>query len=68
MRSRKSLVLSDHHKMASVGGGARYSDLYSQLDAHNLTIMGGRVPGIGVGGFSTGGKYHGQPNPVPVVI
>lgn len=56
MRSMRALVLSDDHKVASVGGGAIFSHLYPQLDQYNLTVMGGRLPGIGVGGFSTGGK------------
>ena len=68
MRFMKSLTLSNNHEVASVGGGARYSDLYPQLNPHNLTIMGGRVPGIGVGGWSTGGKYHDRPSPIPLVI
>ncbi|PKY04093.1 FAD-binding domain-containing protein [Aspergillus campestris IBT 28561] len=58
MRSMKSLVLSADRKTASVGGGSIFSDLYGQLDRHNLTVMGGRVPGIGVGGFTTGGGLN----------
>jgi FAD/FMN-containing dehydrogenase len=56
MRSMKSLALSEDRKIASVGGGSIFSDLYPQLEPYNLTVMGGRVPGIGVGGFTTGGK------------
>jgi FAD/FMN-containing dehydrogenase len=56
MRSMKSLALSEDRKIASVGGGSIFSDLYPQLGPYNLTVMGGRVPGIGVGGFTTGGK------------
>lgn len=55
MRAMNSLALSDDHKIASVGGGSIFSDLYPQLVPYNLTVMGGRVPGIGVGGYTTGG-------------
>lgn len=55
MRSMKSVVLNHDHKVASVGGGAVFSDVYPQVVPYNLTVMGGRVPGIAVGGFTTGG-------------
>ncbi|KAL4738957.1 FAD-binding domain-containing protein [Aspergillus similis] len=58
LRSMNSLVLSDDKKTASVGGGSIFSDLYPQLVPHGLTVMGGRVPGIGVGGFTTGGGLN----------
>ncbi|KAL7935512.1 hypothetical protein V8C35DRAFT_299670 [Trichoderma chlorosporum] len=55
MRGMNSFSLSKDLKTASLGGGAIWSDIYPQLTPHNLTIMGGRLPGIGVGGFATGG-------------
>lgn len=57
MRSMKSVMLNQDRTVASVGGGAIFSDVYPQLVPYNLTVMGGRVPGIAVGGFTTGGKY-----------
>lgn len=57
MRAMNSLELSDDHKIARLGAGAVFSDIYPQLVPYNLTVMGGRVPGIGAGGFVTGGKY-----------
>lgn len=57
MRAMNSLTLSDDHKIAHLGAGAVFSDIYPQLTPYNLTVMGGRVPGIGAGGFVTGGKY-----------
>ncbi|KAA8651066.1 FAD-binding oxidoreductase [Aspergillus tanneri] len=58
MRSMNSLALSDDHKIASVGGGSIFSDFYPRLVPHNLSVMGGRVPGIGVGGFTTRGGLN----------
>ena len=58
MRSMKSVVLSEDHKVASIGGGGIWSNIYPQLVPHNLTVLGGRVPGIAIGGFSTGGKLE----------
>ena len=56
MRGMKSVVLSEDKKMASLGGGGIFSDIYPQVVPYNLTVMGGRVPGIAAGGFLTGGK------------
>ncbi|PGH21389.1 hypothetical protein AJ80_03306 [Polytolypa hystricis UAMH7299] len=58
LREMKSVVLSEDQKMASVGGGAVFSDIYPQLVPYNRTVMGGRVPGIAVGGFTTGGGLN----------
>ncbi|KAI1195490.1 Glucooligosaccharide oxidase [Nemania serpens] len=55
MRSMKSVTLSRDHKVAQIGAGSIFSDVYPQLTGYNLTVMGARVPGIGVGGFVTGG-------------
>ncbi|KAK8016706.1 hypothetical protein PG993_014895 [Apiospora rasikravindrae] len=56
MRAMNSLVVSPDQKMVSLGAGGKWSDMYPQLVPYNLTIAGGRVPGIGVAGFALGGK------------
>ncbi|RAK98439.1 FAD-binding domain-containing protein [Aspergillus ibericus CBS 121593] len=58
MRSMNSLTLSPDLKTASIGAGAVFSDIYPQLTPYNLTVMGGRLPGIGAGGFTTGGGLN----------
>ncbi|CAN8104626.1 unnamed protein product [Discula destructiva] len=55
LRALDSVVLSQDQRVASVGGGAIWSDIYPQLIPYNLTVMGGRVVGVGVGGYLTGG-------------
>lgn len=55
MRSMNSLVLSPDRKVAMLGVGGIWSEIYEQLVPYNLTVMGGRVAGIGVGGLATGG-------------
>ncbi|KAA6409649.1 MAG: FAD-binding domain-containing [Lasallia pustulata] len=52
------MVLNEDQKVPFIGGGGIWSDIYPQLVPHNPTIMGSRVPGIGVGGFSTGGGIN----------
>jgi FAD/FMN-containing dehydrogenase len=56
MRSMKDFALSPDKKIALLGAGGIWNEIYPQLVPYNLTAMGGRVPGIGVGGFVTGGK------------
>ena len=56
LRSLNSFELSADRKTASVGGGSIWSEnVYPNLDPHNLTVAGGRIAGVGVGGFLTGG-------------
>ncbi|KAK7043933.1 hypothetical protein VNI00_008099 [Paramarasmius palmivorus] len=41
--------------IAGVGPGARWDKVYDELDKHNLTALGGRSTGVGVGGYLLGG-------------
>lgn len=50
-----SVTLSSDRGVAHVGAGTRWIQVYQKLDPLNLTVVGGRVAGIGVGGFLTGG-------------
>jgi FAD/FMN-containing dehydrogenase len=56
MRLINQTVLSADKTVASLGPGARWHDVYHSLEPHNLTVMGGRLGSLGVGGFLSGGK------------
>ena len=51
-----TLSLNRNGSMVSVGAGSIWNNIYTQLEQRNLTVLGGRVAGIGVGGLLTGGK------------
>ncbi|KAF2121673.1 hypothetical protein BDV96DRAFT_594848 [Lophiotrema nucula] len=55
MRSFDSFSLSADKKVASIGGGSDFAKVYPQVAAQNLTVIGGRVPGVSAGGFLSGG-------------
>ncbi|CAF1179458.1 unnamed protein product [Adineta steineri] len=40
-----------------VGPGLVWDDVYKQLQSYNVSVLGGRVVGVGVGGFLLGGGY-----------
>lgn len=42
-------------KIAGIGGGSRWSDVYSTLEQYGATAPGSRTSTVGVGGFLTGG-------------
>ncbi|TCD60003.1 hypothetical protein EIP91_010921 [Steccherinum ochraceum] len=42
---------------ADVGAGLVWDDVYTQLLAHGVIAIGGRMSGVGVAGFSLGGGY-----------
>ena len=53
------IQLSQDRTLAYVGAGNRWGDVYSQLDQQQLSVIGGRVAGIGVGGLTLGGPAQG---------
>ncbi|KAL4945674.1 hypothetical protein BDV06DRAFT_219067 [Aspergillus oleicola] len=42
-------------RVVQVGAGLRWRDVYSYLDEYNVTVVGGRVLDVGVGGLILGG-------------
>lgn len=62
LRALDSFVLSEDRKTASIGTGEVWSEIYPKLVPYNLTVMGGRVAGVGVGGFLTGGELRYYPS------
>jgi FAD/FMN-containing dehydrogenase len=49
------ILVSSDQTQTSVGPGNRWSDVYSHLDPLGLSVIGGRVADIGVGGLTLGG-------------
>ena len=47
--------LSADRTVAKVGPGNTWYDAYTSLEPYNLTVIGGRVAAIGVGGLTLGG-------------
>ena len=50
------VTVSRDNAITSVGSGARWQDVYLKLDAMNLSVAGGRVYDVGVGGLLLGGE------------
>ncbi|KAL0576117.1 hypothetical protein V5O48_005864 [Marasmius crinis-equi] len=56
--SRFSEVTYDaSSQTAVVGSGLVWDDVYEALAPHNVNVVGGRVTGVGVAGFTLGGGY-----------
>ena len=53
----KQVKVSDDRTLTRVGVGNRWLDVYSKLDKQGLSVVGGRVADIGVGGLTLGGEY-----------
>ena len=49
--------LSEDKKIVTLGFGQGWTDVYDALDGTGVNVVGGRVPGPGVGGFTLGGGY-----------
>lgn len=42
---------------ASIGTGLVWDDVYAALEPYGVSVVGGRVTGVGVGGFTLGGGF-----------
>lgn len=55
LRKLSKVEVSKDHSLVTIGGGSIWADVYAKLDAMNLTVAGGRVSNVGVGGLILGG-------------
>lgn len=56
LQKLSDITVSDDKKIASVGPGARWINVYEALDPYGVSVIGGRIPGVGVGGLILGGN------------
>jgi FAD/FMN-containing dehydrogenase len=56
LRSLNEISLNEDHTIVSIGGGAKWIEVYSYLDQFGLAVAGGRVGDVGVAGLVLGGK------------
>ena len=55
LQKLKQISVSADKKVATVGPGGRWGDVYAALEPYGVNVVGGRASGIGVAGFSLGG-------------
>ncbi|ODQ70330.1 hypothetical protein LIPSTDRAFT_35416, partial [Lipomyces starkeyi NRRL Y-11557] len=55
MSALNAISLSENNSVASIGPGNTWFNVYSALEPEELTVIGGRVADIGVGGLTLGG-------------
>jgi len=55
LRALNDVKLSDDKSTAHIGVGARWGEVYTYLETFDLSVAGGRVSQVGVGGLTTGG-------------
>lgn len=55
LRGLNSVALSADKSSVSIGTGATWDAVYGMLDPLGLSVAGGRVAGVGVGGLTLGG-------------
>lgn len=51
----KNISYNAKDKTATVGAGLIWDDVYAALAPYNVSVVGARAPGLGVGGFALGG-------------
>jgi FAD/FMN-containing dehydrogenase len=54
----KDVSLSKDKKIASIEPGNTWGPVYEQLAKSDVSVIGGRLYNIGVGGLTTGGKCN----------
>lgn len=48
-----------------VGAGLTWDPVYAALEPYGITVVGGRIPGVGVAGLTLGGGECLSPSSIP---
>jgi FAD/FMN-containing dehydrogenase len=57
LKKLNQVSVSEDKKVASLGPGGRWGDVYEALDPYGVSVIGGRIPQVGVAGAILGGVY-----------
>jgi hypothetical protein len=57
------ITVNDDRSIATVEPGSEWLHVYEALDKYGVSVIGGRGPTVGAGGFMLGGWYPHQPPP-----
>ncbi|EJD01924.1 FAD-binding domain-containing protein [Fomitiporia mediterranea MF3/22] len=68
MKRFNSVVYNADSGTADVGAGLLWDDVYGALEQHGVSVLGGRVSGVGVAGFTLGGGYSWKSNQFGLTI
>ncbi|KAF3066808.1 putative FAD-linked oxidoreductase, partial [Trichoderma lentiforme] len=55
LRSMNKISIQHERQMVELGPGATWINVYAALEPHHISTAGGRISGVGVGGFLLGG-------------
>ncbi|CAF3803885.1 unnamed protein product [Rotaria socialis] len=68
MRRFHKVIYHANNQTVDVDSGLIWDDVYSALDPYNVSVVGGRVSGVGVAGFTLGGGYSWKSNQFGLAI
>ena len=54
----KDIVINEEEGTVEIGAGLIWTEVFSYLVPKGLNVVGGRIVGVGVGGFIVGGGGH----------
>ena len=63
----RQVKVSEDRALTRVGAGNRWLDVYSKLDKQDLSVVGGWVADIGIGGLTLGGEYSNSLDKEPMI-
>ncbi|CAF4187182.1 unnamed protein product, partial [Adineta steineri] len=62
MQCFNKVVYNSTTQTVDVGPGLVWDDVYDELQPYNISVIGGRVTSVGVGGYLLGGGYSWKTN------
>ena len=57
LQKMNQITLSDDRATASLGPGGRWGEVIEALDPYGVSVIGGRIPNVGVAGVILGGLF-----------
>ena len=58
LKKLNQITVSADKSVASLGPAGRWGDVFAALDPYGVSVIGGRIPQVGVGGLILGGLSH----------